>query len=242
MTFGIGTYGLALLAGVLSILSPCVLPVIPVLVASAVDAHRGGVLALACGLAASFSLIGLFVATLGASLGLDSETIRIIGAAALGLFGILLLSPPLQRRFAGATAGVGQAGHQALSRIKTGGLAGQFFVGTLLGIVWSPCVGPTLGAATTLASQGQHLGQIALMMLVFGLGAASPLIVLGSLSRGTLQRLRGKLAITGQRGRQLLGVVLLIVSVLILTKQDKALESWTLDHLPDWLTQVSVRF
>lgn len=242
MTFGIGTYGLALLAGVLSTLSPCVLPLIPVLVASATDAHRGGVLALGGGLALSFSLVGIFIATLGASLGLNPEAFRVIGAVILALFGILLLSQNWQHQFAGATAGVSQAGHRLLARVRTDGLAGQFYVGALLGIVWSPCVGPTLGAATTLASQGQHLGPIALMMLIFGLGASLPLVVLGTLSRGTLQRMRGKLLISGERGRQLLGIVLLIVSILIFTKLDKSFETWVLDHSPDWLTQASVRF
>ena len=61
----------------------------------------------------------------------------------------------------------------------TGGPAGQFGVGVLLGAVWSPCVGPTLGAASLLAAQGRDLGQVALTMFVFGLGAALPLLALG---------------------------------------------------------------
>jgi cytochrome c-type biogenesis protein len=242
MTFGIGTYSVGLLAGMLSTLSPCVLPLIPVLVASAVEAHRGGVLALGGGLALAFSVVGIFIATLGASLGIAPETFRVIGAGILGLFGILLISQRWQHKFASATAGMSQAGHHALSLIRTDGLTGQFLVGALLGVVWSPCVGPTLGAATTLAAQGRHLGQIALLMLIFGFGAALPLVVLGSLSRGTLQRIRGKLLIGGERGRQVLGILLIVVSALIFTKLDKSFESWVLDHAPDWLTQASIRF
>jgi len=242
VTFGIGTYCVAMLAGILSILSPCVLPLIPVLVASAVEAHRGGVVALGGGLALSFSVVGIFIATVGASLAIDPSVFRIIGASILGLFGVLLISQHWQHRFASATAGVSQAGHRALSLVKADGLAGQFCVGALLGIVWSPCVGPTLGAATTLATQGRHLGPIALLMAVFGLGAALPLVVLGSLSRATLQRIRGRLLTTGERGRQVLGFILITVSLLIFTKLDKSFESWVLDHAPDWLTQASIRF
>jgi hypothetical protein len=80
------------------------------------------------------------------------------------------------------------------------------------------------------------------MMFIFGLGAATPLVALGSLSRASLLRVRGKLLTSGQRGRQVLGLLMLIVSVLIFTKLDKALESWFLDNLPPWLTQASVRF
>ena len=71
MTFGPATYGLGLLAGTLSTLSPCVLPLIPLLIAAAVNAHRWGAFALGAGLALSFTLIGIFLATLGTSLGLN---------------------------------------------------------------------------------------------------------------------------------------------------------------------------
>lgn len=242
MSFGIVTFGLAFLAGMLSTLSPCVLPLIPVLVASANDTHRAGIWALGAGLAITFSVIGLFVATIGASIGLDPEAFRIVGAVMLALFGILLVSPQLQGRFALATASAGQLGHTLLAKVRPEGLKGQFIVGGMLGLVWSPCVGPTLGAATTLASQGKDLAPIALMMVLFGLGAATPLVALGSLSRSSLQRVRGRLISSGQRGRQLLGALMLLVSLLIVTKLDKSLESWFLDHLPAWFTQISVRF
>jgi len=76
MSFGPTTYGLGLLAGALSTLSPCVLPLLPVLLAAAAGAHRWGALALGAGLALSFTLVGIFLATLGASLGLDPDTFR----------------------------------------------------------------------------------------------------------------------------------------------------------------------
>lgn len=192
MTFGPATYGLGLIAGALSTLSPCVLPLVPVLIASAVNAHRWGALALAAGLASSFTVIGIFLAAAGASLSLDPDTFRMVGAVILAVFGLILLVPRLQSAFAGATGSLSNSGNQLTARLNVEGLAGQFLVGLLLGVVWSPCVGPTLGAATTLASQGRDLGQIALLMLVFGIGAAAPLVLLGSLSRASLMHLRGR--------------------------------------------------
>ena len=91
MDFGVATYGLALLAGTLSTLSPCVLPLIPVLIATAVSAHRWGALALGVGLAASFTVVGLFIATVGVSLSLDPDTFRTVGAIILVIFGLALL-------------------------------------------------------------------------------------------------------------------------------------------------------
>ncbi len=242
MNFGTGTYALGLLAGVLSTLSPCVLPLIPVLLASAVNAHRWGALALGAGLALSFTAVGLFFATLGASLRLDPGTFRTAGAVILAAFGLILLVPKLQILFARATSSLSNSGNQLLTRVTFDGLTGQLIIGLLLGVVWSPCVGPTLGAATTLASQGKDLRQIALLMLIFGIGAAAPLVVLGFLSRATMTKIRGRLLNTGQYGKQLLGLVMLILGALIATGADKSVEAWILDRTPDWLTAMTTRF
>ena len=242
MNFGPTTYGLGLLAGALSTLSPCVLPLLPVLLAAAVSAHRWGALALGAGLALSFTLVGIFLATLGASLGLDPDTFRTIGAVMLAAFGLILLVPKLQDLFARMTSVLSNSGNQLLSRMTIGGFAGQLIVGALLGVVWSPCVGPTLGAATTLASQGRDLAQIALLMLIFGLGAAAPLVLLGCLSRATIMRIRGRLFSVGKYGKQLFGFALLVWGVLIATGADKSLEAWILNRTPEWLTAVTTKY
>jgi cytochrome c-type biogenesis protein len=242
MNFGPGTYGLGLLAGALSTLSPCVLPLVPVLVAVAVNAHRWGALALGIGLALSFTMVGIFLATAGASLGLDPETFRVVGAVVLAIFGLILIVPKLQEWFARATSAFSNSGSQWLSRVTADGLTGQFLVGALLGVVWSPCVGPTLGAATTLASQGRNLGQIGLLMLIFGIGAAAPLVVIGSLSRVSMMKVRGRLLSIGQYGKQAFGVALLGMGLLVAIGVDKSLEAWILDRTPDWLTTLTTRF
>jgi len=242
MDFGFATFGFGYLAGVLSTLSPCVLPLIPILLATAVGAHRFGPYALAVGLALSFAVVGIFIATVGASLGLDASTFRNVAAVVLIGFAIVLLSSKLQERFAIATSGLSSVGDKLLSRIRLDGLAGQLVIGLVLGIIWSPCVGPTLGAATTLASQGQSLAQIALLMLIFGIGAGTPLVVLGSLSRNTVMRVRGRMMAAGKSGKLMLGVLLLAVGVAILTGWDKQFEAWAVDVSPAWLTQLTTRF
>ena len=242
MNFGAATYGLGLLAGALSTLSPCVLPLVPVLVASAVNAHRWGALALGTGLALSFAVVGLFFVTVGASLGLDPGTFRTVGAAILAVFGLILLVPKLQDLFARAASTLSASGSQLLTRVTFDGLTGQLIIGLLLGVVWSPCVGPTLGAATTLASQGKDLRQIALLMLIFGIGAAAPLVVLGSLSRASLMSVRGRLLNAGRYGKQVFGLVMLCLGLLIATGADKSVEAWILDRTPEWLTALTTRF
>lgn len=137
---------LALFAGLFSILSPCVLPLVPIVLGTAVSEHRLGPLALAAGLATSFTAIGLFVATIGYSVGLDGEFFRVTGAVLLVAVGFALMLPRLQIQFALAAAPLGNWTQQKFGSAPTAGLRDQFGVGLLLGAVWSPCVGPTLGA------------------------------------------------------------------------------------------------
>jgi cytochrome c biogenesis protein CcdA len=242
MTFGVGTYGLALVAGLLTTLSPCVLPLVPILMSSAVVAHRLGPWALALGVAFSYALVGTLLASLGASLALAGETFREVAAVLLIIFGSILLSERLQVLFARATASLGSSGQRMLSGFQFEGLGGQLALGLLLGLVWTPCVGPTLGAATTLASQGRDLAQIGLLMTVFGIGASVPMLLVGSLSRVALQQRRASLTAVGRGGKRILGLALVILGALILSGLDRQLEAWLLDHSPVWLTALTTRY
>ncbi len=226
----------------LSTLSPCVLPIVPILLGSAANAHRRAPLALAAGLALSYSIIGTVLAWAGSALGMDAGIFRNVGAIILGLLGIVLLSTNLQQRFALATSGIGNAGNDLISKMRLDGLVGQFAIGLVLGVVWSPCVGPTLGSAIVLASEGKHLAQVALVMGVFGVGAALPVVVLAYLSRTAMMRVRGKLMQAGKTGKIVLGTSMLLIAVLIVSGADRRMETWLVDHSPAWLTTLTTRF
>jgi cytochrome c biogenesis protein CcdA len=240
--FGLGSFLFAFLAGVLSTLSPCVLPLIPIIIGAAANQHRFGPLALAGGLAASFAVIGTGLASIGSSIGLAQDGFRLFAAVLMGIIGVVLISNQLQERFAVAMSGVSGAGNSLLSKVTIDGLLGQFLIGILLGLVWTPCVGPTLGAAITLASQGRDLGKIVFVMAIFGLGAGLPLALLGMLSRGAMMKAKGKLGNAGKFGKQLLGGFLIVISLLVITGQDKQLESFLLKHSPAWLTDLTTTF
>lgn len=238
----IGTIALAGLAGVLSTLSPCVLPLVPIVLGAAVSEHRYGPVALAAGLASSFTAIGLFVATVGFAIGLDAGVFRLAAAVLLGAMGMVLVVPALQSRLAVAAGPVGNWAEQHFGGFSTTGLGGQFAVGLLLGAVWSPCVGPTLGAASVLAAQGENLAQVSFTMLAFGIGAGLPLAALGALSRERLMRVRNRLIAAGQGAKAVLGAVLIGVALLIVTGWDKRLETWLVEVSPEWLTLLTTRF
>jgi cytochrome c biogenesis protein CcdA len=156
--------------------------------------------------------------------------------------GVLLLVPRLQEQFAVAAGPVSQWAGGYLDNFAATGLVGQFGLGLLLGAVWSPCVGPTLGAASLLAAKGENLGQVAITMLAFGIGAALPLMLLGFLSREAMQRWKGRMMEAGRGGKALLGVLLLAIGVLIASGLDKRLETALVDASPDWLTTLTTRF
>lgn len=237
-----GTIGLAFLAGILTVLSPCVLPLLPITLGAAAASHRLGPIALALGLALSFTLVGLFVAVAGFALGLDAELFRMISAVMLLAIGIVLLVPPLQDRLAAAAGPLSNWFNARFGGPAAPGLAGQFGVGVLLGAIWSPCVGPTLGAASILASQGKDLPQVALTMLAFGLGAGLPLVLLGLASRRLFQKWRGALGTAGAGLKKVLGALLVGVGLMILTGFDKTLETWLVRISPDWLNTLTTRF
>ncbi len=229
------TLGAALFAGILTFLNPCVLPVLPIVFGSAASAHRFGPLALAAGLATSFTAVGLFIATIGFNLGLDAELFRTISGGLLIAFGAVLAVPSAQTVFQTAMGPIaGWAGERSTS-YSGKGLGGQFGLGALLGAVWSPCVGPTLGAATLLASQGEQLGAVALTMAIFGIGASMPLLLIGTAGQKTLAKMRGRLAATGAKGRILLGAAMILAGMLVVTGTDKMLEVAAVQIMPEWL-------
>lgn len=238
----LATSSLAFLAGLLSILSPCVLPLVPIVLGAASSEHRFGPVALAAGVTASFVAIGLFVATIGFSIGLDGDRFRIAGAILMIVVGAVLALPTLQARLAVAGGPISNWADARINGVASRGLTGQLGIGLLLGAVWSPCVGPTLGAASVLAAQGQSLPWVALTMLAFAIGAATPLALVGLVSSPVLMRWRGRMLDGGKATKIGLGLLLALLGALIVTGLDRSLETWLVDYSPVWLTTLTTAF
>lgn len=242
MDISITVLALSLLAGFLTTLSPCVLPILPIVATSAMAKQKAGLFALAAGMAISFTLVGTVVASIGLALGLDSQYLRYGAAILMLLVAFWLLSSRLQDYLGKYTSSLSGRGEVWLSRFNPESVVGQFGVGLLLGVVWAPCIGPTLGAAIALASQGESLLSVAVVMLVFSLGAVVPLIAIGMLSRQAFRQKREKLANFSQTGRKIMGWSLLAVGLLVLSGLDKQLEILLLSISPEWLIDLTTRF
>lgn len=237
-----GNAALAYLAGLVTILNPCVLPILPILLGSALGQSRYGPAALAAGLVLSFSTFGLLIVAFGYSIGLSEQLLRNFAAALLVAAGLFLLLPPLQSGFTALTAPLVSGGNRLLARVAGDGLAGQFAIGTLLGLVWAPCVGPTLGVAIAAASRGEDLPWAFAIFLVFGGGVATSMLALAYGSRQALGTRRARVRALAPYARPVFGGLLIVVGGIILGGLDKSLEAWLLAIMPQWLIVLTTRF
>lgn len=233
-------YGINFFAGLLTAVSPCVLPALPLIVGSAVQEHRFAPLALSLGMILSFTLLGILGAST-ADLGMfNPDVIRTAFAVMMVVFGLLLISSrgqiwfqtllqPLSSRFFGRVGG-----------LRFPGLAGQFVLGLTLGGVWAPCVGPTLGAAITLAAQAGGVFPASLRMLAFSVGSVVPLLFIAYGSKTIFAANRSNLLRLGTSGKTIMGIICLLTGGALLTGLDKIAESFLLEMMPQsWIDLIS---
>jgi cytochrome c biogenesis protein CcdA len=231
---------LALLGGLLTSLSPCVIPLLPVVVGSATARHRLGPVALCAGLIFSFSVIAVVVAIAIEAYSFNPGTIRIVGALLLLLFGVTSVFPALQEFNARLLAPMASRAGAAAAKSDQAGLTSNFFVGLLLGAIWSPCAGPTLGSAIGLATQAGTLFQGLVLILAFGIGASLPLLAVAYGSRSLFQSNKRWLVVMSGKARLVFGVMIILLAVSILSGWDKKLEAAVLRQTPDsWVDFVT---
>lgn len=237
-----GSLLIASLAGALTTLSPCVLPILPFVIMGALGHHRWGPVSLAAGLATAFTGMGVLVSGARFALELSGDAVRTIAAVLMLGFGAVLLSSALQQRFSALASAATGGLQQALGRIAGNGLAGQFALGALLGAAWTPCSGPTLGAAVMLAASSDTLAKAAFVMLFFSVGASLPLLAIAYGSSFTLQSNRKALAAFSSAAKPVLGAMLLALGVLILSGADRAIEATLTNLMPEWLVRLTTRY
>jgi cytochrome c-type biogenesis protein len=225
--------GLSVAAGGLTTLSPCVFPLLPLVLGGAVQGHRLAPVAMGLGMMLSFAGIGVVLGALGPALGIDADTIRVAGSALLIAFALVMLVPALGDRFSRWMLPIASAANAASTRLDGGSLLSAAALGAVLGLVWSPCSGPLLGSALTLvASEGGAL-RGGVVLALFGLGAALPLVAVAYASRSGFMRARDWILARIERVRRGFAVLLGGMGVAILTGADKWVEARVLAWLPD---------
>jgi len=230
----------AYLAGLLTLINPCVLPVLPIVLVGALNANKAGPLALAAGMSVSFVVFGVLVTAFGASIGLTQDLLAQIGAVLMMIFGLILLVPMFASRFEMVTAGVAAGADARMNDLDAGSLRGQFLGGLLLGTVWSPCIGPTLGGAIALASQGENLGYVTLIMCAFALGVSTLIIGLGLGAREAIRTRAQALRGIAERSKPIIGATFVAIGAMLFLQFHHVIEGWLLDIMPIWLQDLSV--
>ena len=234
--------GLSLVAGSLTTLSPCVFPILPLVVGSAVQANRLAPIAMGTGMAASFAVIGLALGALGPALGIDSDSVRSFGGVLLIAFALVMLVPALGQRFTHLLMPIASSANAASSRFNGGTLGGAFLLGGVLGLVWSPCSGQLLASALTLVASEGGGGRGALILGLFGIGAATPLVAVAYASRSGFARARGQVLARVDSIKKILGILIGLTGLAILTGGDKWLEAQVLNLLPESWVRITTLF
>lgn len=224
------TYFFLFLAGILIAFSPCILPVLPIIIASALQRNRLGPLLLIIGLILGFVSMGTLFQILIQAFNISPSLLPLIAAYILILLGCFLVISPFKKigqRLLQPLANVAERLNQTSAGM---GMFGQLLIGALLGVLWSPCIGPALGAAITLAASATYLYQAALMMFVFALGTAIPLLIISYGSQLALARFSMITSIT----MPILGIMFIGLGLAILLGWQQLAQAYLLQQLPSW--------
>src|SRR6478752_5339684 len=207
--------GIGFVAGLVTAVSPCVLPVLPILLAGGASGGRRKPFAIVAGLVVSFSVFTLFAAWVLDQLGLPKDLLRNIAIAMLFLIAISLIVPQIgvliERPF------------QRLARAPTGDLGGGFLLGLSLGLVFVPCAGPVLAAITVQAATLDFGWRTVLLTFAYALGAAVPMLVV---AMGGQRFLRPR----AKKVRAALGIAVALATLAIVFNADTRLQTWLSDY------------
>lgn len=216
--------GLALLGGLLTVLSPCVLPILPIVVGRSLQSHRYGPVAMVLGLISGFAVAGSVLGIAASWLTLLATGLRHVAIGVLLFMGILAIFPALSYRlFSYLRIQPGE------SRIQ--GLVGEFWLGTQLGLLWTPCAGPVLGSILILSAVQQQIVNSFALLFVYGCGAAIPLLTIGYGGRYLSRRLLSLRSHSASLHR-IGGIMIVTTAIAILLGWDVQLQLWLAPFFP----------
>jgi cytochrome c biogenesis protein CcdA/thiol-disulfide isomerase/thioredoxin len=205
--------GIGFLAGIVTAISPCVLPVLPILLAGGAAGRKP--FRIIAGLILSFSVFTLFATWLLDSLGLPEDLLRKLAIALLFVMAGVLLVPSIALWLERSLA--------FFSRLRPANTGGGFFLGVTLGLVFVPCAGPFFGAVSTAAAHENFGVRTIAATVAYSLGAAIPMLLIARGGREAAARIKEHAATL----RTASGVVVAVVAIGLVFHQDDRLAKWT---------------
>jgi cytochrome c biogenesis protein CcdA/thiol-disulfide isomerase/thioredoxin len=223
----------AFLAGLVTILSPCILPILPMILSSSLDGKASGTarpIGVVAGFIASFTFFTLFLSTLVQAIGLSADILRFVSVGVIALMGVSFLIPQVQLWIEQQTAKLTRFVPQG--NANPGFIAGVV-VGLSLGLLWTPCVGPILASVISLAITGTVTLDSAIITLAYAAGTAVPMFLIIQGGQTALRKVPWLLAHLAkiQKG---FGVVMILVAVAIATNADRSFQSFVLTQFPQY--------
>lgn len=221
-------------AGIVSVLSPCVLPLVPIIMVGSIGSHRFRPLAIVLGMITSFTLLGIIAGAFGAMIQPFLELLKILAIFFIIFMGVFLLYDKMEmylfqimNRFKiSMPAGGGFGGK------KNESLFGAFFIGLSLGIVWIPCVGPILGVILTMVAVEGDIFNGGFLLFIYSLGLAVPMLILAYGTQTSAKKLQN-VTKGGVVIRRILGIILILAGLTFLFGWDRAIQSALLPYFPE---------
>ncbi|MBI4038459.1 cytochrome c biogenesis protein DipZ [Candidatus Daviesbacteria bacterium] len=221
----------AFLAGVVTILSPCILPLLPIILSSSVEiTGKKRPLGVVVGFVLSFTFFTLFLSTIVRFSGIPAESLRLVSVVILIIFGLSFFVPKIQlfieQLFSKLTrfAPNGQTKH---------GFFGGFVVGLSLGLLWTPCVGPILASVISLALSGAVTTQAFAITLSYSLGTAIPMFIIMQAGSTALQKVPWLLQNSGKI-QKAFGVLMVVTAIGIFINLDRKFQTFIINKFPKY--------
>jgi cytochrome c-type biogenesis protein len=216
--------GLAFGGGILTVLSPCILPVLPIIIGRSLQSHRYGPIALVAGLVGGFAVAGSLLGFAASWIPDLSDALRSIAILILLALGLLSIFPTWSYRFFRYFS-INFKGQTPL------GLVGEFWLGSQLGLLWTPCAGPVLASILLLAAAQHQPFQAFGMLLVYGLGAGLPMLLLAYGGRYLGKRLL-QLRSRSNNIQKIGGIMIVSTAIAMLLGLDVKIQLWLAPFFP----------
>jgi len=227
------------LSGIVTVLSPCILPVLPIVLSSSAASGKQRPLGVITGLIISFSLFTLLIAQIVSLLGLSANTLRIIAVSVIGLLGLSMIIPKLSEFVEKALSFLPRLAGR--NQHEGNGFMPGFVTGLSLGLVWAPCAGPILASVTALAATQSLSFAAALVVIAYAIGSGIPLLAIAYGGRSLIQKIPFLNKNVGKVQR-IFGIVMIMTAIAIALNFDVLVTSWLTNSLPSGLSSALARF
>ncbi len=224
------------LAGVVTIMKPCCLPLVPVIFSGS-GGHRLRPLAIVSGLTVSFTTMGVLVSAFGATFGAYTDYLRNIAILFIISMGLVLFDEDVNMEFMKISGSITQRlrgigfFNKFSSRMPQGSLMSGFFLGMSLGVLWIPCVGPILGAVLALVASVGNLTYGASMLFIYSIGMSLPMLSIAYYGKKITNRYKW-FSRNGELLKKLSGLVLIFIGIMLLFSVDKLMIKWLSPYFP----------